>query len=332
MQIVQLLGGALLLGIVFIDAFVTTLAVSAGAGPLTSRVSGALWRGMLRLHRQDRESSWLTGGGTALLTTTVLMWVLLLWAGWALVFYASGAVVDSKTGVEAGAADVIYFAGFTVFTLGTGDYVASAPLWRIVSALASFSGLFLITLAITYLISVVSAVVMRRALAIEIHSLGETASDIVLGGWRSDGFGQLYQQQLINLTPNVAASAEQHLAYPVLNNFHTSTARLSAPRAVASLDDALTVMHAALAADFRPDNSAVEPLRFAIERYQATATGTSWSPSVGAPPLPSVRRLADAGLPLLDESTFTDAVRANDNRRTMLHRLVASDGWSWPST
>jgi len=41
------------------------------------------------------------------------------------------------------------------------------------------SGLFLDTLTITYLVSVVSAVVQRRALALQAHALGSTAGTIV---------------------------------------------------------------------------------------------------------------------------------------------------------
>lgn len=131
-----------LLVLLVVDALATTLAVSSGAGPVTARWLGLAWRVLLRCHRRDRESAWLTYAGTLLLTATVLSWVLWLWAAWFLVLLGSGAVVDDATGAPASTLDVAYTAGFTIFTLGTGDFSMSEPPWRVAMAAASFSGLF----------------------------------------------------------------------------------------------------------------------------------------------------------------------------------------------
>ena len=324
------IAGALVVGVVFLDALMTTLTVSAGAGPLSSRVLAVCWRVMLRLHRRDSESSPLTWAGAVLLTMTVFFWVVLLWAGWTLLFAGSQAVVDAKTQEPAGVADVIYFTGFTVFTLGVGDFVADAPGWRVVTAVASFSGLFLITLAITYLISVVSAVVQRRVLAIQVHSLGRSTTDIVRRGWDGTQFSDMFQQQLVSLLPSVVVSSEQHLAYPVLHYFHSRTASLAAPRAIVHLDESLTLLTNGVPEDHRPDASAVEPLRYALNRYLAAATGTTWSPEASTPPPPPLGALREAGIPQVDEASYLGGVEADHARRATLHRLVASDGWSWP--
>lgn len=317
------------MGAVFVDAFMTTLTVSAGAGPITDRVLGHVWRAMLRLHRQDSESSPLAWGGAVLLITTVLAWVALLWCGWALVFAGSGAVANATTRVDAGATDVVYYTGFTVFTLGTGDFVATTPAWRVATAAASFSGLFLITLSITYLLSVLGAVVQRRALAIQIHALGETSGEIVRRGWNGTSFSQMFEQQLIGLLPTVTVSAEQHLAYPVLHYFHSRRAVLAAPRALAHLDEALTMLRVGVATGSRADPNVVEPLRYAVTRYLTTATDTSWSPAVEAPPPPLLDPLRDEGIPVQLEQGYLDAVAADQDRRTTLHTMVVSDGWSW---
>lgn len=321
--------GALVVGAVFVDAFATTLTVSSGAGPLTSRVLGWLWRAMLHLHRQDTKSSPMTAAGVVLLILTVFTWVVLLWAGCAMVFAGSGAIVDATTKLPAGTLDVIYYSGFTVFTLGTGDFVAATPTWRVVTAAASFSGLFLITLSITYLISVVSAVVQRRSLATQIHGLGRSSAEIVRRGWNGDGFSEMFQQQLISLLPLVVLSAEQHLAYPVLHYFHSREPDLAAPRAIAHLDEALTLLTKGVSEECRPDPSVLEPLQYGIDRYLSTATHTSWSPDVGAPPAPRLAVLAEAGIPHRPAAAYAQALEAERDRRAALHQLVGSDGWSW---
>jgi hypothetical protein len=326
---IVVVAGGLLVGAVFADALMTTLAVSAGAGPLTKHLLGASWRVLLTLHRQDKESSFLSVAGAGMLIATVLTWVLGLWAGWSLILGGSGSIVDATSLRPAGASDVVYYAGFTIFTLGTGDFVAADPGWRVTTAIASFSGLFLITLAITYLISVVSAVVTRRTLAVQVQGLGESPGEIVANGWCSDRFGSMFQQQLVALGSDVATSAEQHLAYPVLHYFHASSRQLAAPVAMASLDDALTILREGVVPEHRPERGALVPLQSSIGRYLATAGGTAWVPKAGPPPEPALDEVRGAGVPLIDEAGMSEALRRHAERRTQLHQLVLSDGWSW---
>lgn len=323
----------MLVVVAFVDALATTLSVGAGVGPLTRRVSGVLWRGLLRLHQRDSEGSLLRFGGAGLLIVTVLVWVLLLWAGWSLVFLGSGgAVVNSATRAPAGPLDVVYFAGFTVFTLGVGDFVASTPTWRVLTALASFTGLFLVTLAITYLLAVVSAVVNRRALAVHIHALGPSADAMVARGWTGRTFSSAFVQQLVALSGELSTVAEQHLAYPVLHYFHTGDASASAPRAIARLDGAMLLIRVGVMPQARPDASAVIPVREAIDRYVETASRTfAMVPPHDAPPLPALAPLLQAGVPVISAEEFTRlAQQEDDERRRGLRLLNNNDGWSWP--
>ena len=328
-SLIQIAAGALCVAAVFVDAFLTTITVSSGAGPLTEKVLAWAWALLLRLHREDKRSSILTAGGTLVLTVTVLVWVAILWAGWGLVFLGSGSIVDSTTQLPASVGDVFYYAGFTVFTLGTGDYVAGSSGWRLATAAASFSGLFLVTLAITYLISVVSAVVQRRALAIQIRGLGRTPDDVVLQAWQGDRFSSMFEQQLVSLTGAVATSAEQHLAYPVLHYFHARSPFLSAPLAVASLNDVLLLASEGVAPEGRPDPNAVRPLAYAITRYVDASSDIGSLPSSPEPPAPERSRLAAADVPLTDGEHWRRALKEQHEQRVHLHRLVNSDGWSW---
>ena len=330
LDVLAVLAGLTLVVLVFVDAFATTLLVAVGAGPFTRRLLGAIWRLLLRFHTQDKPSFLLTGIGTSLLITTVLTWVLVLWAGWTLVFLGSGEVVHSQTRAAASPADVAYFTGFTIFTLGVGDFVADTSGWRLVTAAASFSGLSLVTLAITYLISVVSAVVARRSLAIHVYALGGSAADIIQRGWTGDRFSVAFTQQLVNITSEVAKTAEQHLAYPALHYFHTPQRHMSAPSAIAALDDALLMLSEGVAGQARPDESTTHPLRNVIERFLTTASVTAAIPDVAAPRVPTLTPLVDAGIPVVAADLFEDAVKRESDRRTSLRGLVNSDGWSWP--
>lgn len=329
LQFIEGLAGAILVLLVFADAVMTTLTVSTAAGPLTSLLLPLLWRGMLRVHRHESSSPVLAMGGAALLLITVATWIVGLWGGWWLIFLGADTIEAAGSGRPAGGWDVGYFSGITLVTLGTGDYVAGSTAWRLVSAVASFSGLFLVTLAITYLISVVSAVVARRSLAIHIRGLGGSAEEMVTRAWTGQRFSGMFEQQLIALTPVVATAAEQHLAYPVLHYFHSTERDLSAPLALASLNDALLLAGQMTATEARPDRTTVSALTFALERYLDAATEVAWVPEVASPEPPSIEDLRQHGIPLLDGEERAEALDEAEPRRTRLHQLVVSDGWTW---
>ena len=328
-DVVAVVAGSALVVLVLLDALLTTLAAGAGAGPLTNLLTRSAWRASLAAHRRDHEGSRLRYAGTVLLLLTVLVWVLVLWLGWTLVLLGSGAVESSQTTQQAGVADVVYYAGFTLFTLGVGDFVATTPGWRVVTAAASYNGLFLVTLGITYLLSVVGAAVDRRAMAVRIHALGHSSEQIVARGWTGQSFSSAFVQQLVALSGDIATLAEKHLAYPVLHYFHSGGRDAAASLAIAHLDGAMLLLREGVDVDARPDDSATAPVRELIDRY-LTTVGTSVVVNRSeAPRAPSLAPLAAAGLPVVDADRFAEAVaREHDRRRTLL-QLVHNDGWSW---
>jgi hypothetical protein len=64
--IVVALGAALVVAVLF-DVLTTTLTLGEGAGPLTRRVLGWLWRGALRLRPRGSRSRVLSNAGPTLL-------------------------------------------------------------------------------------------------------------------------------------------------------------------------------------------------------------------------------------------------------------------------
>ncbi|TYP90294.1 potassium channel family protein [Blastococcus xanthinilyticus] len=325
--------GAAVVVLVAWDVVSTTLTLGEGAGPLTRRVLSSGWRQLMRLHRgrADGRASLLTAGGPVLMVTTVVLWVGAFWTGWSLVFVGSGSVVEFSSGRSASVADVFYYAGFAVSSLGVGDFVSTVPGWRVATAVASFSGLALLTLSITYLFSVMSAVVTRRALATQLHALGGSAQDLLLGSWDGDRFDPVLTQQLLALPGQLATVAEQHLAYPVLHFFRSRRAEAEAPLAIARLDDAALLLRFAVAEHVRPPGPAVDQVRRVVDRYLATATAGHDGPAEEEepPPPPEVGRLAAAGMPLADAGSWRCAVEEAAPRRVRLRRLVEDAGWDW---
>lgn len=329
---VLILAGVVLVTVVLHDAITTTLSVSAKSGWLTRTVSGLLWRLLLRLSRSPRLSP-LARAGVIILLANILTWVVLLWTGMALIFAAgSPAVVGSSTGAAASTVELIYYVGFTLSTLGVGDFVPAGAPWQTLTALASFIGLMVITLAITYVLSVVDAVVSRRSFAVHVHALGTTPAEIVADGWTGEAFSAAYVQHLVSLTQQVATLAEQDLAYPVLHYFHPTDRTTAGAPAVVNLSEAVMLMEAAVAEHARAPRSATRPVQSVVVRNLATSQSAGSVHARTAPPLPDLTPLHTAGVPLVPHDQFVHHAALRAEHRRQLHELLRSEGWQWDSS
>jgi hypothetical protein len=314
--------GAAVVAVALYDVLKTTLSAQGGA-PLTSALSAALWALLGRgpAHSLPRRAA----GGTILALVPVA-WTLLLWTGWTLVFSsADGAVVDASSQAPADLPARVYFVGFTLFTLGNGDYVPAGPTWRVLTAVASFTGLFLVTLAITYLLPVVQAVAQKRSLAGRIHSLGSTGADIAA---QARGPGSSLERQLESVAADLTLHAERHLVYPVLHYFESDESRTAFAPRLAALSDGLLLLRHGVPEPDRPDPTALGSVEGSLDDYLGTVRGLLASPSEDAPPPPPTTGL-DRTAPDADRALAT-ACDDRERQRRLLHAIVRQSGHDWP--
>jgi hypothetical protein len=330
MDLLLILLGTLLIAFTLFDALWTTI-VPHGAGPLSKRIARGWWSASLWVHRRSGGGAHgiLSLAGPALLVVAFLVWVGLLWAGWLLLLSAEpGAVVASSSNAPASLAGRVYYVGFVLFTLGTGDYVPVGGTWEVLSAVASLSGLFVVTLAITYVLSVVSAVAAKRQLAGSIHSLGDTPADLVGRAWDGSGFSGL-DQHLPSLASALEHHNQRHLAYPVVHYFHSGDRRTALGLAVATLDDALLILAEGVEPHARPAPAVVEPTRRTVQGFLDTLSDAFISPADAAPPVPDLATVISAGVPTRATDEFERAVAREAPRRRLLRGLVEDGGWRW---
>ncbi len=266
--LMSILGLSMIL-LVIIDVLVTILTMRGG-GPITGRVSDWVWEMLLHVHHRRSNHRLLSTSGWLILVGIALSWILLTWAGWTLFFSAfETAVIHGESKLPANAWERVYFAGYTLFTLGMGDYQPQGSFWQVVTAIASANGFFLVSITITYLLPVVSAATQKRQLATYISSLGGTPDEILIRAWNGQDFGQL-DQHLIALTPMLSGMGSVHLAYPVLHYFHSLDRSRSFPLSLVALDEALTLLQYGAPASHQPDRAALEPARRAIAAFLQT--------------------------------------------------------------
>lgn len=316
--------GAALIGLVAFDAARTILWTTEDGGPLTTALGRRWWQVARRLAKRP-DSSLLTSAGPLIIVATIVVWLLLLWVGWTLVFAAdASAVVSSATRVPANFMERAYFAGFTIFTLGMGDYTPVGAPWQLLTVIATVNGLALTTAAITYIIPVVTAATQRTQQASSIAALGGQAHRIVLNAY-DNGSVRYLEPVLIQLTDSLLLTAQRHLAYPILDYFHPSAPMTDLRAQLTALDDALTLVQCGL--DERlvalPHPAAIDGARTAISQLVDRA-----QTKVDAAPLPLDLRPLRGSIPTVDDATFQRRMSGLEDHRRRLARYAAESGWT----
>ena len=324
MDQLSLVLGSILIFITIVDLLWTSLWIDAGAGPLTRAVTSFGWRSIRTV--SFGKHRYLASAGPIILTLTVSFWVLAIWLGWLLIFASdSAAVVGSSNDEPANLAERIYFVGYTLFTLGNGDFKPGPGSWQILTSVASGTGLLAVTLAITYLLSVVSAGVSGRALAANVSSLG-TPDQALAGSWN----GKTYEQLAWCLQPlssDLAVLGQRYLAYPVLQYFHSSKADTSPIVAVVRLEQLLALAGSGVPAETRPPAIIINSLRSSIEDLLDILPSKFTAPAEQTLTLPHPDELRAIGAPVETESAFTANLQSRDPVRRRLCGLLKSHGW-----
>ncbi|MBU1821491.1 MAG: potassium channel family protein [Bacteroidetes bacterium] len=203
------------------DLIKTTFS-STGGGWITNGIAKAVWRSFFVISGRQGRSRLLPYAGPTILVLILGPWILGLWLSFFFVLLSDPlSIKHGSTGAPADNLEKLYYAAFTLSTLGVGDFVAANNLWRTTTGLAAFSGLAFITASITYIGPVLSAIGHQSRLALYIHSLGATPQQILVNSWNGQDFSRLYDQ-IPDLCKMVLQHTLNHHSYPVIHYFHNS--------------------------------------------------------------------------------------------------------------
>lgn len=322
--------GLLLLVAVSVDLLWTTLWIGGGAGPLTTRLSRGTWR---LFNRATRSDDALSIAGPAILVLTLAAWLGGLWAGWTLVFVGGEpSLLATRDYTPAAWPDQGYFVAYAMFTMGNGDFAPASSAWQVATSVTTGSGMLLVTLSITYVLSVLRAVTQARSFASGVSGLGDQGTEHLRLAWDEgeEDFEDL-ERQLSRLAAQLDTVTEQHLAYPILHYYHSRRPRASTPRAVASLDDVLLVLETGVPAAHRGNAALRHTLESSIENYLEVLESEAVGPPGEDPPLPDLAALREHGVPTVEDEAFEEGVEAHRSRRRSLHAVLEQSGWGWPT-
>jgi len=320
-----LIAGITLVTITACDFFYTTVSFN-GAGMMARFVSSVIASAFLWMNKKTRSRSLFRFSGMTHILTQVALWIGLLWIGFFLMLMGDpGSVVDASSGLQPAAINKFYFSGYILSTLGNGEYIPGSPGWQIVVAIFSFAGFVFITTAMTYLMSLTTAVIHKKSLSLFISNLGETPEEIIAHAYDGEGFSRLTEvvptlQQMIN------KHNQNHFAHPGVHYFYSRTREESLSINLANLDEALTILQQYAKQNEQLDQS-LRPLRDALDKFLKTVEHHFVSAiEVEENEMPNLKPLHDRGIPLADRPAEKPGA---SERRSLLAGLLQSTGWNW---
>lgn len=328
MDQVLLIAGIVITLITFFEVIYTTLAPN-GAGIITQRASSLLWFLFLLLSGRTGKKQVLNLAGFSITIAVLFIWIVLIWVGTILIFCSDAdSVVNGITGLPATTWEKIYYTGYTISSLGNGEFIPNGKYWQIYAACISMTGLMMITIAITYLVPILSAEITKRQLSIYIASLGANPQDIIINGWNGQNFERL-EKHFNRLSLMIMKHGQNHLAYPILHYFHNTDKKACAAIQLVNLDEALTILLLYVPEKYRASNEDINPVRKAITSFLITLRSAFITAAEKSPEPPELDQLSEAGIKLKNNGSQEKQLNFLSERRKLLLGLMLSDGWEW---
>lgn len=320
-----LLGLLLYVGVVW-DIFKTTLSMQGG-GWFTSRFGHTFWKVLLKLSGNNGNSKLLSRAGLYLLILIICLWVSgLLLSLFFLFLSQPDSVIDSGTRLPAGMWEKLYYSGFVLSTSGIGDYIASNNFWRIITDLYSFTGLILITMSVTYFVPVLSAIIQKRVLGINLSSLGPTPRDIIENEWNGENFNSL-TNKMQALSSDILKYNQNHRAYPVIHFFHNSKKQDSIILQLAKLNETVCIIMYCLKSSEAKSSQAIADVRSALDNYILIIQEVSHIK------IDDNREAKKLEVPQMNGKSYCDGTckipEQQQIGRLFFEKLIMEDGWKW---
>lgn len=251
MTLEQVAGAGLML-LFLADIFLTVLYARAGTGLLAVYWNRLIWVCMKGLARcfGRRRGTVLSLSGPLIVILLIAFWSLGLTLGAALIVRPElgGAIRPNSGGTSTDLVTAMLVAGNSLSIVGGGDYAPHTTGTRFLYLLNSLIGASMLSLVLSYLVQVYSALRERNALALTIDLMTDGTGDaaqmlarLMPGGDSGDATSELG-----NLVHSLAATKEAHHFYPLLFYFRFEDPRYAVSRFSFVLLDLTALIPAAL--------------------------------------------------------------------------------------
>ena len=304
--------GAVILVLTIYDFFFTTLSGS-GAGFITEHTS-------IVSDKMIRSSAKLFGRKTfnfrGLLVNLIVLafWIILIWIGLFALYSSNPEAIVNSEGRVANVWERLYFTGYTISTLGMGNFIPTSAFFELLTSLFSIFGFIFFTTSMTYFISISSALVNKRTITKSITSLGDNPLKI---SNQFLSFNSSYcLQQFLSLQNMIDRHSVYHHAYPVVHFYSHAKEEDSFSLKISRLDEALSLLASSNTHDYHDD---LKPLRQTLSNF-LNNLDTNFSSS-----LPKADQ--DGDFSELPYEINYEKMEPLQSRRRVLERLLLSEGY-----
>lgn len=251
-EIISRLIGILLATAAFIDIYLTVLYPRNGKSILSLPLSKSIWALFRRaaniLPVQNKRL--LSFCGPTIVVAIVVVWVTLYVLGFALFLWpALGSGIQASSGTTpTDFFTAFYYSGFVFTTLGVGDLIPKSSFYQVLTVVEAAVGFAVFTLALTYLLSVYSALTRRNAFALSLHHRMAGSPNVVEMTIRLQAYGKFEgaSQEISNISHELMFLLEAHHAYPILHYFRFQENYYSLARMMLVALDLSTLVKSAL--------------------------------------------------------------------------------------
>jgi hypothetical protein len=244
--------GAVVILFVLVDVFLTVLYARAGTGILSARLARTVWRlfkPVSRVFGRNRGKA-LSFCAPTVLVSLVGTWALLLALGTGLMIHpALGTGVRYSHGRGPGDfASAVYAGSTSLSFISEGDFFPATPAYRLLYLFNSLIGVSVMTLTLTYLMQVYTALRERNTFGLKLHMMsGETADAVeLLASIGAHGKFEATYSVLAEMAAEAAKVKEAHQFYPVLALFRFRDAYYSMSEPITLGLDMVSLIKAAL--------------------------------------------------------------------------------------
>jgi hypothetical protein len=244
--------GALLVLLVLVDVFLTVLYARLGTSIVTRRVAFLTWwlfhRGSKPFGR--RRYVVLSFCGPVVLVLMVGVWALALTVGLALVMQPElgRGIQATSGGTPTDFVSAMHASGSSMAVVGSSDFSPRTSALRLLYLFNSVIGMSVMSLTLTYLLQVYTALHQRNALGLKLHLLaGETGDAAeLLARIGPEGKFETTYSNIAELASAMTEVKEAHHFYPVLFYFRFREPYYAVSRFAFVTLDATTLLESAL--------------------------------------------------------------------------------------
>ena len=218
--------GAAVMVLIFTDMFLTVLYARIGRSVFSNRMARLVWRCFrtiaFRLPRH--KGAILSFCGPVILVLLVGVWTMGLSAGAGMIVYPHLGTSVRAVGESATPSDfltAVYAAAKSMTVVAAGDYAPHTTAFRLFFLLNSVIGFSMLTLTLTYIMQIYSALQRRNVAALEAHISTDDTGDAaeLIAGLGAEGAFPNPPTRLESLATEMADVKETHHFYSLLMYF-----------------------------------------------------------------------------------------------------------------